>query len=341
MAHIRIHDLPVTESLTPEEQERILGAGRPSFRPTFEGLENRELYAANLGGALTQGPLSLVDAARGDALVRTLTPAHEVQVGGLGAPAGTAAAAAVPVQGAGHGRAAQTAGLTGQDIPLPPGVPPVSGQVAWGQWQDTGAGGHKRSGAGAGGVTYVEEITKDNVFTRTTTYTQGALQGQKQVEQWVKGVYDVKVWNNQGWLILEGRENPQNHTYTVKKWDDKSVLRSTEVWDKVGSGQKRVSREALSPGSDGRFTEETWGANGRYVKNVWTRREHGGADSMDHISQTVWEGSRVTITLFHQAGYYEVSSSGWGIGPSKDANVTYVYSVDATGLQVLPTYKTK
>src|SRR5262249_15424441 len=37
------------------------------------------------------------------------------------------------------------------------------------------------------------------------------------------------------------------------------------------------------------------------------------------------------VTLFHKAGYWEVSSSGWWTGPSNDANVTYVYSVDANG----------
>jgi hypothetical protein len=87
MARIRIDDLPITETVTPEEQEQILGAGRRSFRPSIEGLENREMYAANLGSALTPGLRALADAARGDALVRTLTPANEVQVGGLGATA--------------------------------------------------------------------------------------------------------------------------------------------------------------------------------------------------------------------------------------------------------------
>jgi len=39
MARIRIEDLPPDADLTPEELEQIYGgAGRPSFRPSLEGL---------------------------------------------------------------------------------------------------------------------------------------------------------------------------------------------------------------------------------------------------------------------------------------------------------------
>lgn len=57
MARIRIDDLPIEENLTPEEEELILGAGRRSFRPTFESLENRELTDAALGAAVLPGLL--------------------------------------------------------------------------------------------------------------------------------------------------------------------------------------------------------------------------------------------------------------------------------------------
>jgi hypothetical protein len=50
MARIRIEDLPV-ETLTPEEMEEILGAGRFEFKPTFEALEDRQLMAAGFGGS--------------------------------------------------------------------------------------------------------------------------------------------------------------------------------------------------------------------------------------------------------------------------------------------------
>jgi Raf kinase inhibitor-like YbhB/YbcL family protein len=47
MARIRIDDLPVGESLTPEEEALLLGAGLKSFRPTVDYLEARELMSAN------------------------------------------------------------------------------------------------------------------------------------------------------------------------------------------------------------------------------------------------------------------------------------------------------
>jgi hypothetical protein len=404
MTRIHIEDLPRDTELTPEELDRLLGAGRPSFRPTIETLEGREMYAANLAGSLAPVALAPANEGHHGALVHQVTLENEIHVGGpaatatsgaLGAPRLTAPTSALDAAlWGGHEvkadevRGKVTSSVTGQDIPLPPGVPPVSGPVTWGQWENTAAGGHRRSGTGAGGVHYGEEITKDNGFNRTTTYTQGAQQGQKKEEHWVKGLYDVKVWNNQGWLILEGRESAQNHTWTVRKWDDKGVLQSTEVYDKVGGkliqvdrllkdGQVRYHGQVTDKGQwietydnftnsavapykvlctlyttqggkevyrttlwrDGHFTEESWDANGRYVKNVWTKRDHGlDANSKDHISETIWTpgGFRsgaglVTVTLFHKSGYYEVSSNGWGIGPSTDAKVTYVYAVDASG----------
>src|SRR5262249_51371500 len=94
MARIRIDDLPIPEKLTPEEEEQIRGAGR--FRPTLEALENREMYAADLGAALAPSLMALGNAARGDAHMRTLMPALEIQMGSM---ANTAA----PLhQGAGH-----------------------------------------------------------------------------------------------------------------------------------------------------------------------------------------------------------------------------------------------
>lgn len=41
MARIHLNDLTPTDGLTPEQEEQILGAGRPSFRPMLESLENR------------------------------------------------------------------------------------------------------------------------------------------------------------------------------------------------------------------------------------------------------------------------------------------------------------
>ncbi|HEY7428050.1 MAG TPA: hypothetical protein VH682_27700 [Gemmataceae bacterium] len=52
MARIKIEDLPVGENLTPEEEERLFGAGWRSFRPMLESLESREMMDAGLGYGL-------------------------------------------------------------------------------------------------------------------------------------------------------------------------------------------------------------------------------------------------------------------------------------------------
>jgi hypothetical protein len=59
MARIHINDLPPTDGLTPEQEEQILGAGRKSFRPMLESLENREMYTVDATAALTAGVLNV------------------------------------------------------------------------------------------------------------------------------------------------------------------------------------------------------------------------------------------------------------------------------------------
>ena len=56
MARIRIEDQPVAEDLTAEQEELIVGAGLKSFRPTLEGLEDRQLLASHLAGSLPVAP---------------------------------------------------------------------------------------------------------------------------------------------------------------------------------------------------------------------------------------------------------------------------------------------
>ncbi len=53
MAHLHIDDLAAAQTLTPEELEQIMGAGRASARPTVEALEGRELYAVSITGSVT------------------------------------------------------------------------------------------------------------------------------------------------------------------------------------------------------------------------------------------------------------------------------------------------
>jgi len=79
MARIRIEDLPVLDKLTNEEMEELFGAGRFSFRPTFEALEAREMMDAGLGHAL----LPTIAAPQGGAtheagMVRDFAPTADV-----------------------------------------------------------------------------------------------------------------------------------------------------------------------------------------------------------------------------------------------------------------------
>src|SRR5262245_60767958 len=85
MARIHIKDLPVAENLSPEERERLFGAGRASFRPSIESLEGREMYAVNLGSALTPTLLTSMRAAWSAELAQPHTPVDEIRVEGLGA----------------------------------------------------------------------------------------------------------------------------------------------------------------------------------------------------------------------------------------------------------------
>ncbi len=59
MSRIRIEDLPLGENLTPEEEALILGAGRQSFRPSLESLENREVPATAIEYGLISADISV------------------------------------------------------------------------------------------------------------------------------------------------------------------------------------------------------------------------------------------------------------------------------------------
>jgi hypothetical protein len=75
MARIRIDDLPPAETLTPEQEALIAGAGLRSFKPSFEVLEGREMMDAGIGGALTTLP-PLAQPGH----VRTLEVAPQIQI---------------------------------------------------------------------------------------------------------------------------------------------------------------------------------------------------------------------------------------------------------------------
>src|SRR5262245_50784727 len=61
---IEIKDLPSEENLTPEEKERLAGAGRPGYRLTLENLEAREMMTATGGIASAVGAAEMANVRR-------------------------------------------------------------------------------------------------------------------------------------------------------------------------------------------------------------------------------------------------------------------------------------
>ncbi|HEY7154958.1 MAG TPA: hypothetical protein VH575_13430 [Gemmataceae bacterium] len=59
MSRIRIDDLPVAETLTPEQEELIQGAGLKFFRPTLEALEDRLMMAGNITFSAADGVVTI------------------------------------------------------------------------------------------------------------------------------------------------------------------------------------------------------------------------------------------------------------------------------------------
>jgi hypothetical protein len=59
MSQIRIDDLPVAETLTPEQEELIQGAGLKSFRPTLEALEDRLMMAGDITFSAATGIVTI------------------------------------------------------------------------------------------------------------------------------------------------------------------------------------------------------------------------------------------------------------------------------------------
>jgi hypothetical protein len=311
MARIKIDDLPPDgRDLTPEELAEIEGAGRPSFRPTLESLESREVYSANLGGVAPPGLQPLGDAARDGTLVRQAPLADEIYVGGLGHTAALSPALDTALGGFGGGGGilnptsqsqGSGSGLTGpvkgQDVQLPPGVPPAGEWlgVTWGQWQDTANGGHTRTGTSQdGSMKWVETILQDHSFLRTAN----------------------------GVNVVEGREDPFKHTYAVTESNLDGTKMRVQVFNNAGPEQKLAYREVYSL-SGTKYTKETWGSDGQYV-NEYYDEDAGGL-----VCRTETTGTLMTITYHHQKGVDVVSGVQWS--KSSDAEVKWVYSVGEHG----------
>jgi hypothetical protein len=244
-----------------EDLEQIYGgAGRRSFRPTLEGLEDRQLLAANVTATLTAGVLNVKSAhiqgtPLDDLVSLRRTADNKIQVLGGAKPLSIDASqvkALEVLMGGGQGRLDLTGlGKLNSDLTF---------QVA----------------GGTAAVNYIDQAGRKTRRIDTTD-------GYKIYQQWA------------------------------------------EVWRLVQYNHK------VFPGSQ-TWCEESWAADGStYTKNVWTKKDHGAAESNDHLSGTVMnlKDGVGTTTIFHAKDIpYASSKLIWN---SSDARVTMVFKIDATG----------
>ncbi len=139
MTRIRIEDLPEVQELTPEEQEKILGAG-PRARLGLESLERRDLMAGGLTASLSGGVLNIQDNTAGDSIqIRQLNNQIAIVGTTIGGDAGGAAAVGLGslshlnIQALGTNEGIDLSGLT---LPGPQGSFPSIG-IGFGTGNDT------------------------------------------------------------------------------------------------------------------------------------------------------------------------------------------------------------
>ena len=122
---IVIEDLPALEQLSDEMMEQIFGAGRPSFRPSIEMLEDRQLMAAGLTASLSGGILKIQDQNPGDIVhVRELN--NQISIDGIssitgagGATVAISAVSQIQIQALGNNDAIDLSGLLQGQPTLP------------------------------------------------------------------------------------------------------------------------------------------------------------------------------------------------------------------------------
>jgi hypothetical protein len=110
----------------------------------------------------------------------------------------------------------------------------------------------------------------------------------------------------------------------------------TEVFDKMGG--KLLSHEKIYTDGQsirkewiaGKWVETTREANGSYVRNVWTKSDHGSEGSGDHISKSVLDKERGVFQVFN---YHVRADIWWGGLPYSYSDATEVrqYSLNKDG----------
>ena len=121
-----------------------------------------------------------------------------------------------------------------------------------------------------------------------------------------------------------------NGDVTVRATDGSS----SQIYQKVANAWKLVFWERQTPAG---WTQETWGANGRYEQDVWSSKMHGPVGSVGSISQAVIANGVETVTLFHKTGGYDsfgylfFANPQWYVQACKDATIRWTYNVNPDG----------
>jgi hypothetical protein len=361
MSRIRIEDLPpADENLTPEELEQIEGAGRPSFRPSLEGLEGREMYAVNLGNVLPGG-------LPGTALVRQIPLLKEMQIQHkeeLGTKTflqgddysiqvrtfkdGNETVHAIEVRRI-HGAQQVFYALEGPDhrytvITTVPGQAPVTRKYDVGgfRYEGEAAGGKLRFlvATVSGETKHVEAyegfddksddkailVSREIYDNKGILVSKGIYRDGKLVSRYtfINGVKAQGVLRNDGkWEVTTtGTLAVEGFTKRVEVFDkvDGKLLSRNTTNMKFFLGDKHLS--TVLP-----YVQELWFADGGYHKHVWKKEAHGPEGSNDHISRTVISNGMMIVTGYHLKG--NTVYNGALAAESADATVTWTYQLNA------------
>jgi hypothetical protein len=178
--------------------------------------------------------------------------------------------------------------------------------------------GFGRRGEGAN-LVFREIYDTKTIIRRNETYEGGQLVQRGTEYQNAKGLVVVGERQTDGtWKERLGTVDKDGQNFVATT----GVGSRTEVYDKADG--RLLSRVR---GTTAGWVEESW-ANGFYIRNVWTKQDHGAVGSADHVSRTVIKDGIGTTETFHAKDVQYVG--GWQKYKG-DAYVKARYLINADG----------
>jgi hypothetical protein len=105
------------------------------------------------------------------------------------------------------------------------------------------------------------------------------------------------------------------------------------TYHKTAKGWKLIAYNGFGLGGTflptNTWVEETWAPDGTHVETFWRQQQHGPPGSSDQIGQLTVEKTKMTLTLYHAAGY--PIYNGLLSKNSQDATVTFIVGRTADG----------